>query len=66
MTNRDTETVIVDRKSGTGSGVIIGLVVAVLLLIGAYFLFFNGSNGGGGTIDVDVPAVSVDVVPDGQ
>lgn len=64
MTNRDTETVIVERGS-SGAGVIVGIVVVALIVIGGYFLLFNG-NGGSRTIDVDVPAVSVNVTPDGQ
>jgi hypothetical protein len=60
------ETVIVDRDGG-GAGAIIGIVVVVALLLIGYLVFFNGNTGGtGGTVDVDVPAVSVDVVPDGQ
>jgi len=59
----DRETIV---TSGSGSGgVIAGILVVVLAVIVAYFVFFNG-NGGSRTVDVDVPAVKVDVVPDGQ
>jgi flagellar basal body-associated protein FliL len=62
----DRETVIVDRgRSSTGS-IIIGLIVAIALIAIVYMVFFNNNGGGSGTVDVDVPAVSVDVVPDGQ
>jgi hypothetical protein len=64
MAYRDTETVIVDR-GGSSAGIIAGIVIVALVVLG-FFLFFNGNQSGGGTIDVDVPAVSVDVVPDGQ
>ena len=64
MAYRDTETVIVDR-GGSSAGIIAGIVIVALVVLG-FFLFFNGSQSGGGTIDVDVPAVSVTVTPDGQ
>ena len=63
----DRETVIVDRGSRSSAGsIIIGLVVAFALLAIAYLVFFNNDGGSSGTVDVDVPAVSVDVAPDGQ
>ena len=64
MANGDRETVIVDR-GGSGAGAIVAIIV-VLALIGVGYLIFAGNNGSSGTVDVDVPAVSVDVVPDGQ
>lgn len=66
MAHHDSETVIVDH-GGSSAGIIAGVVVVALVVLGL-FLIFNGSfnQGTGGTIDVDVPAVSVDVVPDGQ
>lgn len=63
--SNDRETVIVDRGGGSGAAVIGGIVVVLLLVVG-YFVFFNGQSGGSGTVDIDVPAVSVDVAPDGQ
>ncbi|WP_127753666.1 MULTISPECIES: hypothetical protein [unclassified Devosia] len=67
MDIRERETVVVDRGSrGGGSGLLIGIIVALALLAIGYLVFFNNNGGGGGTVDVDVPAVSVDVVPDGQ
>lgn len=65
MSEPDRETVIVDR-GGSGAGMLIGIIVVVALLAIGYLVFFNGDGAGGGTVDVDVPAVSVDVVPDGQ
>ena len=64
MSEPDRETVIVDR-GGSGASAIIGIVVVVALLLIGYLVFFNGERTGG-SVDVDVPAVSVDVVPDGQ
>lgn len=65
MAEPDRETVIVDR-GGSGASMLIGIIVVVALLAIGYLVFFNGDGAGGGTVDVDVPAVSVDVVPDGQ
>jgi hypothetical protein len=63
---QDHETVIVDNGGNSTAGIIAGVVAVVLIVLG-FLWFFNGSNQGtGGTIDVDVPAVSVDVQPDGQ
>lgn len=64
MAVRDRDTVIVDRGGG-GAGAVIAVIVILALLGVGYLLFFNGGRSGG-TVDVDVPAVSVDVVPDGQ
>ena len=64
MSEPDRETVIVDR-GGSGAGAVVGVVVVVALLLIGYLVFFNGEPTGG-SVDVDVPAVNVDVVPDGQ
>ena len=64
MAYRETETVIIDR-GGSSAGIIAGIVIVALVVLG-FFLFFNGNQSGGGTIDVDVPAVSVNITPDGQ
>lgn len=61
MADRET---IIETGGGMGTGVIAGIVIVALLVLG-YFLFVN-HNGGGRTVDVDVPAVSVNVQPDGQ
>ncbi|MEQ9634446.1 MAG: hypothetical protein RLW68_00015 [Devosia marina] len=65
MSEPDRETVVVDR-GGSGAGMIVGIIVVLALLAIGYLVFFNGDGSGGGTVDVDVPAVSVDVTPDGQ
>ncbi len=60
MADRET---IIETRSGSG-GIIAGVVIVAALVIG-FFLFVN-NNGGSRTVDVDVPAVTVDVQPDGQ
>jgi len=60
------ETVVVDRRGPGSSGLIIGILVALAVIAILYFAFFNNGGGAGGSVDVDVPAVSVDVTPDGQ
>lgn len=62
MANR--ETVIVDR-SFNPLAIIAGILFVIAILFVGYLVFFNGS-GESGTVDVDLPAVSVDVVPDGR
>jgi hypothetical protein len=65
MSEPDRETVIVERD-GSGAGMLVGIVLVVALIAIGYLVFFNGDGSGGGTVDIDVPAVSVDVAPDGQ
>ncbi|HEV7275167.1 MAG TPA: hypothetical protein VGN80_02660 [Devosiaceae bacterium] len=62
MADRET---IIETRSDSGAGIIAGIVVVALLVV-AFFVFFNNGTGGSSTVDVDVPAVSVDVAPDGQ
>lgn len=53
--------------SGGGGGVVAALIGAILLVVFLVWAFNGGLNFGsapGGTIDVDVPAVTV--TPDGQ
>jgi hypothetical protein len=59
----DRETIV--TTGGGSAGLIAGIVIVAVLVI-AFFVFFNNGNAGSGTVDIDVPAVSVDVVPDGQ
>lgn len=62
MADRET---IIETGGGSGPAMIAGILLVVVLVLG--FLWFVNNNGGGsGTVDVDVPAVNVDVVPDGQ
>lgn len=62
MAVQEHETHIVD--DGGSSGVIAGIVIVALLVL-ASFLLFNW-NGGSRTVDIDVPALTVDEHPDGQ
>jgi uncharacterized membrane protein len=57
---------IIDNGGGGGGGVgiVVGILLVVAIVVG--FVLFANNNGGSGTVDVDVPAVNVDVVPDGQ
>ena len=61
----DRETIIETRSGGSAIGVIAGIAFVLLVVFGV-LLFLNNNGGGSGTVDVDVPAVNVDVVPDGQ
>jgi hypothetical protein len=61
----DRETTIIDTGDGGAAGIVAGLIVVALVVVG--LLFYFGMNGGGSqTIDLDIPAVTVDVTPDGQ
>ncbi len=64
MSLNERETVIVDRRRSPW-GIIVAILAALALIAIIYMLFFNGQSGSG-TMDVDVPAVSVEVQPDGQ
>ena len=63
----ETTTTPVERTSyvrgASPFGVIGGIVVAALLLL-LVLWFFGAFNGGSGTVDVDLPSVTV--TPDGQ
>ena len=61
----DRETIIETRDGGSSVGLVAGIVFAVVVVLGIVW-FLNNDGGGSGTVDVDVPAVSVDVTPDGQ
>lgn len=61
----DRETIIETNSGGGVTGVIAGIVFVLLIVFGV-ILFLNNNGGGSGSVDVDVPAVNVDVVPDGQ
>lgn len=57
----DREVIVTDRSGGTG--MIVGVIVAILALLLVLWLFFGLSDGDGGTADVipDDVNVTVDV-----
>lgn len=60
----DHETII-ETGDGGAAGIVAGLLVVALIVVGFFFYFgMNGSRSQ--TIDLDVPAVTVNVTPDGQ
>ena len=62
MADRET---IIETGGGSGPAMIAGIIFAVVVVLGVLW-FLNNNGGSSGTVDVDVPAVSVDVKPDGQ
>jgi hypothetical protein len=62
MADRET---IIETGGGSSAGLIAGVIFAVVVVLGILW-FINTKGGGSRTVDVDVPAVSVDVTPDGQ
>lgn len=58
------ETIVTD--TGGGGGVVAAVIAALLLVVFLVWAVNGGLNfgSGGGTVDVDVPAVTV--TPDGQ
>ena len=61
MADRET---IVETGSG-GPGILVAVVLAVLVILSIVY-FMNNGGVRSGTVDVDVPAVTVSVKPDGQ
>jgi hypothetical protein len=62
MVDRET---IIETGDGGAAGIVAGLLIVALIVVGLFF-FFGMNNSGRQTIDLDVPAVTVDVTPDGQ
>ena len=62
MVDRET---IIETGDGGAAGIVAGLVLVALVVVGLFF-FFSMNRSGSQTIDIDVPAVTVDVTPDGQ
>jgi hypothetical protein len=50
---------------GSGAGILAGVLLVVVVVIG-FLVFANNHGGGSGSVDIDVPKVNVNVVPDGQ
>ena len=64
MADRET---IIETGDGGAAGIVAGLLLVVLVVVALLFYFGMNRNGGGSqTFDIDVPAVTVDVQPDGQ
>jgi hypothetical protein len=59
----DHETIVTGGGGDGGAGLIIGIVLAVALAIGAIWLFNNGlftaNRGGGSSVTIEGPAVPV-------
>ena len=62
MVDRET---IIETGDGGAAGVVAGLLIVALVVVGLFF-FFNANRSGSQTVDIDVPAVTVDVTPDGH
>jgi hypothetical protein len=62
MVDRET---IIETGDGGAAGIVAGLLVVALVVVGMFF-FFSMGNSGSQTIDLDIPAVTVDVTPDGH
>ncbi|MBN9348900.1 MAG: hypothetical protein J0I48_22310 [Devosia sp.] len=62
MADRET---IIETGDGGAAGIVAGLLVVALAVVGLFF-FFGMNRPGSQTIDLDVPAVTVNVTPDGQ
>ncbi len=64
MADRET---IIETGDGGAAGIVAGLLVVALIVVGFFFYFGTMRPGGGAqTFDIDVPAVTVKVTPDGQ
>ena len=62
MVDRET---IIETGDGGAAGIVAGLLVVALIVVG-FFFYFGTHNSGSQTIDLDVPAVTGYVTPDGQ
>ncbi len=63
MADRET---FIETGDGGAAGIIAGLMVVAMVAVGLFFFFGVNDNSGSRTIDLDVPAVTVQVTPDGQ
>jgi hypothetical protein len=62
MVDRET---IIETGDGGAAGIVAGLLIVALVVVGLFF-FFGSNRPSSQTIDLDVPAVTVNVTPDGQ
>jgi hypothetical protein len=60
VTPVERETIVTERRGG-GSGLLVGIAIAVvvLLLIGGYTAYNGGFSVGGNPVTVDIPKVTV-------
>lgn len=65
MSDPDHETIIVEDDDNGGLGLLVSIVLIVALLAIGYLIFFK-SDTTSRAVNVDVPAVNVNVVSDGQ
>ena len=62
MADRET---FIETGDGGAAGMVAGMLIVALVVVGLFF-FFSVNNSGRQTIDLDIPAVTVNVMPDGQ
>lgn len=62
MADRET---FIETGDGGAAGIVAGMLIVALVVVGLFF-FFGVNNSGRQTIDLDVPAGTVNVTPDGQ
>ena len=62
MADRET---FIETGDGGAAGMVAGMLIVALVVVGLFF-FFSVNNSGSQTIDLDIPAVTVNVTPDGQ
>ncbi len=63
MADRET---IIETGDGGAAGIIAGLMFVAMVVVGLFIFFGMNNNSASQTIDLDVPAVTVNVTPDGQ
>jgi hypothetical protein len=57
------DTIITGGGGDSGAGLIVGVVLAIILVLGGIWLFnsgaFNGAGGGGSNVTIEAPTVEV-------
>lgn len=62
MADRET---IIETGDGGAAAAIAGLLVGAIIVV-ALFFFYGANAEHGKTINIDVPALTIDVAPDGK
>jgi len=62
MADRET---YIETGDGGAAGIVAGMLIVALVVVGLVF-FLSANNSGRQTIDLDVPAATVNVTPEGQ